>query len=197
MKSKINQIALLGTSADPPTQGHQALLEGLLNLYPKVVTWASNNPIKIHGTSLNTRHKLLKVLVESIDNENLELIQELSSPWTLKTLEDAHKRWPKNELIFVIGSDLIEQIPNWLNAKVFLKKARIGIAPRKGWPVKAKQINILKALGGKIDLLPLQIPSSASSKIRKNEELKNIPRPILKCLLEKNLYGINNITKDR
>ncbi|MGL6133191.1 MAG: nicotinate-nucleotide adenylyltransferase, partial [Prochlorococcaceae cyanobacterium] len=39
-------VAMLGTSADPPTRGHQALLEGLLNLYPRVATWASDNPVK-------------------------------------------------------------------------------------------------------------------------------------------------------
>ena len=33
-------IALLGTSADPPTRGHQVLLEGLLNRYGNVATWA-------------------------------------------------------------------------------------------------------------------------------------------------------------
>ena len=34
-------IALFGTSADPPSTGHRALLEGLLDHYPQVVTWAS------------------------------------------------------------------------------------------------------------------------------------------------------------
>ncbi len=37
-------IALFGTSADPPTCGHQALLEGLVAMFPKVATWASDNP---------------------------------------------------------------------------------------------------------------------------------------------------------
>lgn len=41
-------IALLGTSADPPTRGHQVLLEGLLRRYGQVATWASDNPLKQH-----------------------------------------------------------------------------------------------------------------------------------------------------
>ena len=45
----MSQLALFGTSADPPTCGHQALLEGLLGLYPAVATWASTNPLKRHG----------------------------------------------------------------------------------------------------------------------------------------------------
>ena len=45
-------IALLGTSADPPTRGHQVLLEGLLNRYGQVATWASDNPLKQHDAPL-------------------------------------------------------------------------------------------------------------------------------------------------
>ena len=51
----MQQIALLGTSADPPTRGHQALLEELLQLYPEVATWASDNPKKQHGAPLHLR----------------------------------------------------------------------------------------------------------------------------------------------
>ena len=48
-------VALFGTSADPPTRGHQALLEGLLQLYPTVATGASDNPLKQHGAPLEQR----------------------------------------------------------------------------------------------------------------------------------------------
>ena len=40
-------LALLGTSSDPPTKGHQCLLEGLLARFDKVATWASDNPMKM------------------------------------------------------------------------------------------------------------------------------------------------------
>ena len=36
-----------------------------------------------------------------IGNKNLELVQELSSPWTIRTIQKAAIRWPKTELIFV------------------------------------------------------------------------------------------------
>ncbi len=101
-----NKIALLGTSADPPTFGHQALLEGLLTLFPKVATWASINPMKKHGASLHNRSCLLNALVKAINNPNLKLMQELSNPRTIKTLEKASLKWPDSDLIFVIGSDL-------------------------------------------------------------------------------------------
>ena len=46
MKFKNNSIALFGTSADPPTLGHEALLSELTKIFPKVITWASDTLIK-------------------------------------------------------------------------------------------------------------------------------------------------------
>lgn len=190
MTDQLASIALLGTSADPPTCGHQALLEGLLKLFPKVATWASDNPMKHHGASLAKRHELLSTLVKSIANPNLQLVQELSSPWTIKTLHRAKKLWPNAQLTFVIGSDLTEQIPEWLQANELLRSARIGIAPREGWPITQAQLKRLESLGGQVDILPLKIPATASSEIRKRPESHLIPAAILPKLLEQNLYGL-------
>ena len=52
-------IALLGTSSDPPTKGHQCLLEGLLARFDRVATWASDNPMKQHAADLSMRRDLL------------------------------------------------------------------------------------------------------------------------------------------
>ncbi len=190
MRIPFGPIALLGTSADPPTYGHQALLKGLLTLFPKVATWASDNPLKTHGASLEKRHALLEALVKGISDPNLELVQELSSPWTINTLEKANELWPQSELVFVIGSDLAQQLPNWLQAQALLKKARLGIAPRQGWPINRNHISDLQSLGGRIDLLPLTIPATSSSTVRNKPEISQIPTEILPMLLEQNLYGL-------
>ena len=72
------RIALFGTSADPPTRGHQALLEQLLHRYDRVATWASDNPMKQHGAALSVRAMLLKALVEQLNSSNLDLAQDLN-----------------------------------------------------------------------------------------------------------------------
>ncbi len=192
MTNRLQIIALFGTSADPPTVGHQLLLEGLLTIFPKVVTWASDNPMKTHGTSLEKRQSLLNALVKSINNPNLELVQAISSPWTISTLKKASSLCPSAELVFVIGSDLASQIPQWTNAKAIMQKTRLAIAPRDGWPLKSEQIQELEALGGKIDLLPLVIPATSSSTIRANLERTHIPTSVLRLLLKHHLYGFTS-----
>ena len=190
MKDDINSIALFGTSADPPTLGHEALLGELIKIFPKVITWASDNPDKKHQIPLLKRSELLRILVKKISNPKLELVQELSSPRTIHTLKKAFKLWPEASFSFVIGSDLAVQVPKWLNAKSILNKATIAIAMRDGWPISDNQLEDITNLGGEIDLLPFSIPESSSSKFRERPQEVLVPKELVPLLLEENLYGI-------
>ncbi len=190
MKSKINSIALFGTSADPPTLGHQALLSELIKIFPKVITWASDNPDKKHHIPLQKRTELLNILVNKISHPKLELVQELSSPRTIHTLKKALQLWPEARFSFVIGSDLAVQIPKWLHAKSILNKAKIAIAIRDGWPISHNQIKEIKKLGGEIELLPFYIPPSSSSKFREKPQEGLVPSALVPKLLKENLYGL-------
>ncbi len=188
-------IALLGTSADPPTNGHQALLIGLCKLFPKVLTWASNNPAKEHKQSLDQRIELLNALVEKIALPNLELKQALSHEWAVKTLEKASEYWPRHNLILIIGSDLVKDIPTWFEAKNIFKRSQLGIVPRKGWPLEDTDLQTIKNMGAESILLPLTIPETASSDIQKQQIFSQVPAAIMPILREKKLYGISENTK--
>ena len=190
MKFKNNSIALFGTSADPPTLGHEALLSELTKIFPKVITWASDNPEKKHQIPLLKRTQLLRILVQKISHPKLELVQELSSPRTIHTLKKAFQLWPEASFSFVIGSDLAMQVPKWLNAKSILSKVRIAIAMRDGWPISDIQLEEIKNLGGEIEILPFKIPESSSSKFRERPKKVLIPQELVPLLLEENLYGL-------
>ena len=184
------QIALLGTSADPPTRGHQALLEGLLQLYPQVATWASDNPKKQHGAPLALRAELLQALVHQIDDPRLQQDQSLSDPFTLCTLQRAQERWPEAELVFVIGSDLATQIPSWKQIDRWLPHCRLAIAPRQGWPLTGAALQQLQEHGAQLDQLDLCVPASASSDLRQQPRQEQLPEAVWPLLLKHNLYGL-------
>ena len=184
-------IALLGTSADPPTRGHQVLLEGLLNRYGQVATWASDNPLKQHDAPLSLRAMLLGQLVNQLQNDRLELAQHLSSPYTLITLQRAAQHWGDRELVFVVGSDLAGQIPRWKQSDGWLPKCRLAIAPRKGWPIEDANLQALRDLGGRVELLDLEVPATASSQLRRQPNADQIPESVWPLLLQHNLYGLS------
>jgi nicotinate-nucleotide adenylyltransferase len=185
-------VALFGTSADPPTCGHQALLKELLQRFPLVATWASDNPLKQHGASLEQRAELLGALVGALQQPRLLLTQELSSPWALTTLERAAARWPGAELVFVVGSDLLEQLPRWRQAPAVLAACRLAVVPRQGWPLQEPVLQRLRQLGARLELLPLQIPASASSEVRRAPQRQQVPAAVWPVLLEHNLYGLGS-----
>ncbi|WP_421657438.1 adenylyltransferase/cytidyltransferase family protein [Leptothermofonsia sp. ETS-13] len=60
-------IALFGTSADPPTAGHRAILVWLSQRYDCVAVWASDNPFKTHQTPLEHRMAMLQLLINDIN----------------------------------------------------------------------------------------------------------------------------------
>lgn len=184
-------VALLGTSADPPTRGHQALLEGLLGLYPRVATWASDNPMKDHGAPLEQRAALLAAVVAAIGDPRLELVQELSSPWAITTLERAAQRWPARQLVFVVGSDLAGQIPRWRQAGQVLRRCRLAVVPRAGWPLNEPQLQALRRLGGAVEELPLRIPAATSSQARRQPSPDQVAAAAWPLLRQHNLYGLS------
>lgn len=187
-------IALFGTSADPPTEGHRLLLQGLLTVYPRVATWASDNPQKHHGAPLALRSQLLGALVDAIHDPRLSLEPQLSSPWAIETLERAAQRWPGEPLVFVVGSDLVAQIPRWREASRLLAACRLAIAARGGWPLHDGELEALRRIGARIELLDLQVPATASSRVRGQvaaaDPLQEVPPALRPVLLEHNLYGL-------
>jgi len=182
-------IALFGTSADPPTLGHQALLEQLLQHYPRVITWASDNPHKRHGATLDQRQQLLAALVQSIGSPRLALRQELSSPWAITTLERAQQQWPNAALVFVIGSDLVPQILQWRQAQEVLRRAQLTVVPRAGCPLQPGALTALRHLGAQVAVLELPIPATASSNLRQNPTPDQLPAAVWALIQEHNLYG--------
>ncbi|MFN7899354.1 MAG: nicotinate-nucleotide adenylyltransferase [Synechococcaceae cyanobacterium] len=186
-------VALFGTSADPPTLGHRALLQGLRGQYPLVATWASDNPMKRHTAPLALRQRLLEAVVRAIADPDVRCVQELSSPWAVETLERAGKRWPDRPLVFVIGSDLAPQLPSWREAPRLLASCRLAIAPRQGWDLAPADLERLRQLGAVLEVLPLRIPATASSALRAPSaaaDPRQLPAELWPLLVDQNPYGL-------
>jgi nicotinate-nucleotide adenylyltransferase len=190
----VSRIALFGTSADPPTLGHRALLEGLLAHFPQVATWASDNPMKPRQAPLEVRIALLEALVAAIANPRLALVQELSSPWAIDTLERARQRWPGARPVFVVGSDLVPQMPSWREASRLLAGLELTVAPRQGWALEESDLERLRALGAQVEVLALPVPATASSRVRgeagQPPDPAQVPEELWPLLRRHGLYGL-------
>ena len=83
------QVALFGTSADPPTIAHQEIIRWLGSQFDNVAVWAADNPFKTHGASLAQRSQMLELLIAEINSpisQHVQVYPDLSSRRTIETL---------------------------------------------------------------------------------------------------------------
>jgi nicotinate-nucleotide adenylyltransferase len=168
-------IALFGTSADPPTIGHAAILTDLAQHYDRVAVWAADNPFKSNQTPLEQRHQMLQLLIDSLKNDHIGLFPQLSHPRTWFTLEAARQLWPQAEFTLVIGADLVPQITTWYRAKDLLQSVQLRITPRAGYPLRDEDLAPIVTLGTPITLAQITPPKAASSEYRKQGQRSAAP----------------------
>ena len=163
------KIALFGTSADPPTEGHKTILEWLSHHYDQVAVWAASNPLKSKQTPLKHRMKMLELMIASLDTPkaNVKLYPELSHPRSLETVKKAKTLWGDEAIFtFVIGSDLITQIPRWYQSQELLQRVKLLIIPRPGYPLTETELQALKEMGVAYQVVDINAPPVSSSAYR-------------------------------
>lgn len=189
----MKQIVLFGTSADPPTVGHQTILRWLSQHYSLVVVWASDNPFKQHHTDLQHRTEMLRAIIAEIEpaRHNISLRPEVSDRRTLVTVNKAKEIWHNNvEFTLVIGSDILTQISSWYRIEELLKKVKILIVPRPEYAIKESDIAALENLGARCAIATLNVPQVSSSAYRLQGDKTVLTPAVENYILQHNLYDV-------
>ena len=190
----MKKIALFGTSADPPTAGHQAILSWLSKHYDLVIVWASDNPFKQHQTSLENRSQMFSLAIAEITtaSDNIKLCQDLSDRRSLLTIQKARKIWQDAEFTFVIGSDLVSQISSWYHIEELLSQVKILIVPRPGYGITQSDLDALKDLGGNCSVATLDAPEASSTAYRLQGDHTVLTPAVAAYIAQKQLYENNS-----
>jgi nicotinate-nucleotide adenylyltransferase len=181
-------LALFGTSADPPTVAHQQIIDWLGTEFQQVVVWASDNPFKQHAAALAQRSEMLRLLVAELDHPQISVEPELSSPRALDTLLRARQLWPQAQLTFVVGSDLVAQIPRWYRADELAQMTRFLIVPRPHTLPKQEDLQRLTDLGAAWSIAPLTVPSVSSTAFREQAVGELLPQTVRDYIDDQGLY---------
>ena len=220
----MKRIALFGTSADPPTAGHQAIVVWLSQHYDWVAVWAADNPFKSHQTPLKHRAAMLRLLISEIasiadrdldsrhgctphqfadrsvdlPSQNIGFHPELSSFRTLETVEKARELWGTNaEFTLVIGSDLVSQLPRWHRVEDLLRQVQVLVVPRPGYAIEEGSLERVRQLGGNIAIADLTGPAVSSTAYRENGEVEALTPPIEEYIHREHLYKCQDAPKKR
>ncbi len=186
------QVALFGTSADPPTIAHQEIINWLAAQFDRVAVWAADNPFKVHGASLEQRSQMLELLIAEIDpaiSHHVKVYPDLSSRRTIETLIHAKEVWGNADFILVVGADLVAQLPQWYRVAELLAQVKLLIVPRAGNEIEKASLDILSNLGTQIAIAPLSTPAVSSTLVRTNHSHLS-PREANRLRSEPTLEGL-------
>lgn len=192
------KIALFGTSADPPTIGHEEILVWLADRFDRVAVWAADNPLKSGQTPLEHRLTMLRLLIDELATAypNLGCYPEISHPHTLETLARSRKIWPNDSFTLVIGSDLIAQLSKWYRAEELLKQVDILVVPRPGYPLKSDSVENLRQRGTAVSIADgLEVPAVSSREYRETRNCDRVTPPMIQQYIQRqNLYNYQDMT---
>jgi len=181
-------IAIFGTSADPPTIGHKKILEELSKIYACTISYVSNNPNKNHKEDISIRSHLLKTLVEDLENSKILFNQSVSSQWAIESIKKCKRIYKFDNLDFVIGSDLIQDIFNWKSFNKIIEEVSFLVILREGYPIEPNTLKMLETYKVKFKISNIKIPKISSSKLRSNFNYSNLPTSLIDIVKQNNLY---------
>ncbi|MBW4538912.1 MAG: nicotinate-nucleotide adenylyltransferase [Myxacorys chilensis ATA2-1-KO14] len=184
-------IALFGTSADPPTIGHLTILRSLSEQFNEVAVWAADNPFKTHLTPLQHRTQMLRLLIQDLHcpRQNVWVYPELSHPRTLVTVERAQQRWQGADFTLVVGVDVARQLSTWFRAEELLRKVKVLIVPRSGYSLNSGEVARLQQMGATVAIAPIVVPDVSSTAYRQHEDLTGVTHRVQEYIDREQLYG--------
>ncbi|MBD0334279.1 MAG: nicotinate-nucleotide adenylyltransferase [Cyanobacteria bacterium Co-bin13] len=193
------QIALFGTSADPPHQGHCAILCWLATRFDHVAVWTANNPFKAHQTTLADRFRMLELLIEDLDVSPgaVQLHPELSHMRSIISIERARQRWPEAEFTLVVGADLVRQLPQWYRAQEIFAAVKILVVPRPGYSLADSDLMELQRQGAAVEVAATPKQYDVSSSRYREAEAAELP-PAVRAYIEQNhLYSCPEDSREK
>lgn len=166
------KIGIYGGSFNPPHLGHAMMCLAVLMTQDIDEVWVLPTADHADKENLDSMEKRLAMCRHTFDHlagtRVLPVESFLPKPsYTVNTLRAIKGLRPKAELFFMIGTDLVEDVPKWDNAEGITKYATFLIVPRQGYPL----IDIPEELGQPLEVdISIDLPEVSSSFISKLRE---------------------------
>lgn len=133
------RIVLYGGSFNPPHLGHfqaaraaaEALQPDLFLVVPDRVP--PHKELAENSPSPEARMEMCKIAFRSLPSaeiSNIEL-KRIGKSYTADTVADMRKRFPLDELVLVIGSDMLLSFRQWYNYRYILSECTLAVAERE------------------------------------------------------------------
>ena len=145
-------IGLFGGSFNPAHTGHLHVAEcGLQCLDLDKIWWmvSPGNPLKTDQPPYEERVATVKALNNGqglpphMQISHME--QEFGTRYTVDTLRQAIKRWPRTHFVFLMGADNLQQLTKWRGWREIMETVPIAVIARNNNKPGSKPSDTLKA----------------------------------------------------
>jgi nicotinate-nucleotide adenylyltransferase len=193
----VTRLGLLGGTIDPPHYGHLIAAQEVawrLGLDRVLFLPARQNPLKRGEPSSAAEDRCEMVRLAIADNPVLELSRlDLDRPppsYTADLLRLLHT--PDNELFFLVGADILPELPRWREPDEILRLARLAVVNRPGArqpdlhalePATRERVDVVRVPGVAIAARDLR------ERVRNQEPIRYLTPPAVeRYILEHSLY---------
>src|SRR5213079_3641318 len=137
------RIAILGGSFDPIHNGHLAAAESVAETFQVdefhfVPAFTPPHKTSRGMTSPFHRFAMVALATISIDRFRTSTVEvdALEKRYTVETLETMRRLHPSAEFLFMIGTDMYQEIETWKNYRRLFDLAHLVIVNRPGFPFR-------------------------------------------------------------
>jgi nicotinate-nucleotide adenylyltransferase len=196
MPSKKKKIGILGGTFDPIHWGHLILAEQAAEKFQlnKVIFIPCAHPPHKKGKKISPAKKRWDMVKLAIQGNPKFLVSDLEIKrggysYTVDTLTQLKKIYPKSELYFLTGSDMLKDIYNWRKPEKIYKLAKLVIAFRPSFDkINRKNKFVLKSLFLEIPAVDIS-STQIREKIKNKESIKYLVHPeVERYIKKKRLY---------
>jgi len=151
------KIGLLGGTFDPPHLGHLIMAEEALVQCAMDEIWFLPSYLPPHAerkTSarpISAEHRLEMVQLAIKENNQFQLslieYERKGKSYTYETLNELHEKYQEHEFNFIIGADMVSDLPKWVHFDEIKKKVTFIGFNRSGVEWNAPEgISLIKAI---------------------------------------------------
>jgi nicotinate-nucleotide adenylyltransferase len=168
----VTRLGLLGGTFDPPHYGHLVAAQEIawrLSLDQVLFLPARQNPLKEGEPSSSAEDRCEMVQRAIAGNSTFEVSRlDLDRPppsYTADLLRLLEA--PDRELFFIVGADILPELPRWREPGEILRLARLAVVNRPGAPPPAVALELLRpGARERVDLIEIPGVAIAARELR-------------------------------
>ena len=189
----MSRIGILGGTFDPPHNGHLAIADAAMkqcDLNRLIFIPAKYPPHKLAAKVSSEMDRLNMLRAALGDKSEYEIsdieLKRDGLSYTVDTMRELHEIYEADDLIFIIGSDNIQEMETWYKPDDIFKYGTVVSFNRPGYKPGGRFLS-------QIEMLEMDPVDISSSEIRDRYEhggsiREMVPELVLQYIKEKSLY---------